>query len=448
VHDGLSPDDVVDRRARRASPPTQPAAVRWHAGSWTKLLWCALIGGAVHLGLWQISEPPTLFSDFYKAYFPAGEVLWETGWRASFPFTEVGAGGFVNVPVIGWLFVPLVPLGEEVAGWVFLAIGAAATATAYVLLTRMTRPEAGAAASLLLLFLLNGPLINSLREGNTTHFILLMLILALGLLQRRSDYAAGVLLGVCAVIKLPLLLYGIYFLLRRRWLVVAGGASAIIAVLLLSVATFGLTNNVGWFDCCIEPFLDGIIPAFNVQSIDGFAMRLLTGTSHLANWDPIDPPAAYKVIRLCIFAAILAAACLVTWRAGRHEPAGLHSERSRGQDMLEFALVLTLALVLSPISWSHYYLLLLLPWGLYLGGQLPLAADAMARRLVWASIGLSSLPIVMLPLQPDVLGEVAARTLISACFFGGMAMLLALLRGLHLLGKPPARAGMRAHVAS
>ena len=69
--------------------------------------------GLLHLVLWQVSEPPTLFSDLYKAYFPAAEVLWDDGLSASFPFTEMGAGGFVNVPVLAWLFVPLVPLGED-----------------------------------------------------------------------------------------------------------------------------------------------------------------------------------------------------------------------------------------------------------------------------------------------------------------------------------------------
>jgi alpha-1,2-mannosyltransferase len=433
VHDGLPSEQLLADRSMRGAPqPAAPAATPWYAAPWARLLWCALIGGMVHVGLWQISEPPTLFSDFYKAYFPAGEVLWEAGWQASFPFTEVGAGGFVNVPIIGWLFVPLVPLGEEAAGWVFLAIGAGVTICAYWMLTRLARPELDAAPALLLLFLFNGPLINSLREGNTTHFILLLLVVSFGLLQRRSDFAAGLLLGVCAVIKLPLLLYGVYFLLRRRWRVVAGGASAIIAVLLLSVATFGITNNVGWFDCCIEPFLGGIIPAFNVQSIDGFAMRLLTGTSQLANWDPLDPPAAYRVIRLCIFAAILAAAVLVARRAGGHE--------NSGREVLEFSLVLTLALVLSPISWSHYYLWLLLPWALYLGGRLPLAHDGIARRLVWTSLGLASLPVVVLPLQPDLLGEAAARTLVSAWLIGGLAMLAALMRGLYVLGGQQERA--------
>jgi hypothetical protein len=105
--------------------------------------------------------------------------------------------------------------------------------------------------------------------------------------------------------------------------------------------------------------------------------------------------------------------------------------------MLEFALVLNLALVLSPISWSHYYALLLLPWGLYLGGQLPWPGDVLTRRLLWSSMVLCSLPVVVLPLQADLVGEIAARTLVSACFVGGVAMLAALMRQLYRLGASP-----------
>ena len=105
--------------------------------------------------------------------------------------------------------------------------------------------------------------------------------------------------------------------------------------------------------------------------------------------------------------------------------------------MLEFSLVINLALVLSPISWSHYYALLLLPCGLYLGGRLPLPADVHSRRLLWSGMALCSLPIVVLPLQADLLGEIVARTLVSATFAGGVAMLAALLRQLHQLGASP-----------
>jgi alpha-1,2-mannosyltransferase len=444
VHNNLAHQDVLARGIRRPPALAGRSQTRWLPTPLATLVACALAGALLHLVLWQVSEPATLFSDLYKAYFPAAEVLWDVGLQANFPFTEMGAGGFVNVPVLAWLFVPLVPLGEEGAGWVFLAIGAAATALAYLLLRRMARPGTEA-APLVLLFLVNGPLVNTLREGNTTHFVLLMMVLALMLLQRGSYFGAGVLLGLCAVIKLPLLLYGAYFLLRRRWMVVAGGASAIVSILLLSVAAFGLDNNISWFNWCVEPFLGGIIPAFNVQSVDAFAVRLITGTSRLSNWDPMDVPMVYRVVRQILFAAALGYVAWLLLRAGASSVEPPRSETGRMREMLEFALILNIALVLSPISWSHYYALLLLPWGLYLGGRLPWPTDALSRRLLWSGMVLCSLPIVVLPLRADLIGEIAARTLVSACFAGGVAMLAALMRQLYQLGTSPDLAARDAH---
>ncbi len=50
------------------------------------------------------------------------------GLSASWPLA--GKGGFSNLPVIGWLFVPLLALGEVLAPWVFTAMGLAALAAA------------------------------------------------------------------------------------------------------------------------------------------------------------------------------------------------------------------------------------------------------------------------------------------------------------------------------
>ena len=169
-------------------------------------------------------------------------------------------------------------LGEEESGWAFLAVGAVAALTAWWLLARMRRPEARNAAPLLLfLGLVNGPMINSLREGNTTHIILLLLVLAFVLWRSGWDFVAGLLLGLCALIKLPLLLFGAYYILRGKWRVALGGVTSIATAVLLSLADYGLQGNIAWYKDSVEPFLGGVIPAFNVQSIDGFLIRLSTG---------------------------------------------------------------------------------------------------------------------------------------------------------------------------
>jgi alpha-1,2-mannosyltransferase len=253
-----------------------------------------------------------------------------------------------------------------------------------------------------------------------------MLVAALVLWRRQNDFAAGLLIGLCAMIKLPLMLYGVYFILRGRWRVVAGGAVTIGSVSLVSLAVFGLRSNVAWFDCCVEPFIGGILPAFNVQSFDGFAIRLMTGASQLAVWEPIDLPAAYRAFRVLVFVAVFGSIAFVFARFGRATADDLI--RTRACDTLEYVVVLNLALVMSPISWTHYYLLMLLPWSLYIGRVLRLPDDAVTRRLVWTSIVLSSLPVIFVPLSTEWLGEFAARTIVSAWFFGGVAMLVALAR--------------------
>jgi hypothetical protein len=396
-----------------------------------RVLWtgAALGGLALHLLLWQISEPAEIFSDFFKANYRAAEALIHDGPHAIWDGDEPFAVGFVNIPILAWLTVPLVRLGEAGAAWTFLALGAAATIAAFFLLRRLTRLDRWRAPALLFLFLVNGPLVNSLREGNTTHFILLLLVAALLLWRAGREFAAGFALGVCAVFKLPFLLFGAYFLLRRRWRIVAGGATSIGLTVALSLAVFGAEINGAWIRCCVEPFAKGVMPAFNVQSIDGFLMRLVTGESQLQVWEPQELSVAHKVARLAIFAVLYGAVFWLIWRSERAPPPAQATTGLAPRDYREYALVLVLALATSPVSWTHYYLLLLLPFALWLGGRLPLPDDAATRRLMWGALAVASAPVVILPLEADWLGAVASRTVVSAHLFAGLLMLAALVRG-------------------
>jgi alpha-1,2-mannosyltransferase len=393
-------------------------------------LWVLLAGAAIQTVLWSISEPGTLFGDFYKAYYPTAERLWREGPHPTWQLDEASELGFVNIPVVAWLFVPLVPLGAEAAAWTFLALGMAATAGAWGLLIRLARPEAKIGPGLLLIFLVNGPLVYSFREGNITHFILLFLAAALLLWNARSEYAAGLLLGLCAVLKLPLLLYGAYFVLRRRWRIVAGAATTIGLAIVLSFALFGLEINIDWYRYCVEPFLGQVVPAFNVQSIDGFLIRLKTGGDYLLYWEPVETPIVHKIGRTILFVAMLGGAYWLVQRAHSGQPVPAEQGALSSRDLSEYALVLNLALVMSPVSWTHYYLLLLLPWALYLGGRLHLPDDAASRWLMGGGIVLSSLPVVILPVAPGWVDDLVSRTVVSAWLFGGLCPLAALARGL------------------
>ena len=351
-------------------------------GSWLAV---AALGIAAQAILWSISEPADLFSDFYKAYFPAADRLLNEGAVATWETTESAAVGFVNLPILAWLFVPLALLGEPAAGWAFLAVGVVAVAVTYVLLLRLGDFDVTRGAMLALSILASGPLVNSLREGNTTHFILLLLVVALLLWRAGAEYAAGLVLGVCALFKLPLMLFGLYVLLRGRWRIVAGGATTIGAAALLSLAVFGLQINIDWYRNCIDPFIGGVMPAFNVQSIDGFLARLESGPALLMEWTPLAASLWHKIVRSLVLSAMFILAFVAMVRGGDRSATG---GRPFERVALEFSIVLVLAVVTSPVSWSHYYLLMLLPWALYLGGRVvyvPLYAYGVrnVRSLVW-----------------------------------------------------------------
>lgn len=390
-------------------------------GSWTALTVLAAVAQAV---LWSISEPTDLFSDFYKAYFPAGERVWQDGAVPTWEIPGTATVGFVNLPILAWLFVPLAWIGKDLAGWVFLALGAAAVATTYALLLRLGDFGRTGGAMLALSILANGPLVNSLREGNTTHFILLLLVVALLLWRAGANFAAGLVLGCCALIKLPLLLFGVYALLRGHWRLLAGGATITGAVGLISLAVFGLEINTGWYRACVAPFANGVIPAFNVQSIDGFLGRLDAGTSLLMEWTPLAMPLWHKITRAIVLTVLFVA--VFTVMLMRKDDA---EEPRFARNAREFSLVLVLAVTTSPLSWSHYYLLLLLPWALYLAGRLGLAESAATRAMMAGGIVLSALPVVALPLEPGLAGDILARTAVSAWLAGGLLMLAALICG-------------------
>ncbi len=400
-----------------------------------RMAWFAaiVVGGLIHLALWPLSEPPVLFSDFKKAYWVAGVELWNEGFSATYPFTI--QGNWSNLPVLAWPFALLVPFGQTAAGWIYLGVGLLATGAAWWLLCRVAGLRGPMAAALLFLFFLNGPLLNTLREGNSTHFVLFFLVLGVAFWQGQRGYLAGLAFGMAATIKPALLLVGVYFLLRRRWPIVAGGATTIALAGLLSLALFGVAAHVLWFQETIGYNMGQATPAFNAQSIDGFLIRLSTGATELFYWGPIPLPTPHKIARYIMLALMGGGFIWLMLRAEMRSLISAKPGAPTPQDFLQLSIVLVFVLVISPLSWTHYYAYLLLPLGLYLGGKLPLPGDAATRWLFWPGYALASLPVVMpaLNLNPDPPQawhhELIAMTVVSAWLFGALLMLACFARG-------------------
>ncbi|MCW5653223.1 glycosyltransferase family 87 protein [Hydrogenophaga sp.] len=380
------------------------------------------MAGLMAVAVFAMSDPKGLFEDFREAYLEGGIAVRESR-EALAPLFEKGINGFVNLPIVAYLFWPFAFLPFKASAVLFSLIGLACAFGAWVTLVRGLELQRRSAALLLLAFAASGPLIYSVREGNISHFLLWPLAVAMLQLRRGQDLRAGCLLGALAVIKLPFLLFGVYYFLRGRWRVALGGAVVCALAVLASLAVFGWETHVRWYELCIKPYGQDPMPAFNVQSIQAFVLRLQVGAQGLFLWEVTPLSGWGKPLSAAWVVLLYAGVFLWLWRT-RSVAAALPASRPSGSDT-EFMLVLALACVTSPLSWSHYFCWFLLPAAHFFQrlDEPAIGTDRMAQVLGWFALVATSIPVISIrwPPQLPALAEAYARTGTSLVLAGGLA---------------------------
>jgi len=367
----------------------------------------------------EMSDPEYRFEDFRRAYWEAGEAIWSGQGNFDQLYAR-GTDGFVNIPFVALLFAPFGLLDEIKASVVFTLLGVIAIVGAWLVLARHYKLSRRDAALLAIAFAVFGPMLYSLREGNLSHFLLLGLCGALACLASGRHVAAGVLLGIVAVLKPSLGLIGVYFLLRGQWRVVAGGAAICIGSGLMSLLIFGWELNLLWYEQAVAPFAAGPVPGFNAQSLPAFVARFETGLPGLVDWEAhtLSPAGRLWALALAGLVGLLfLAACL---RKGLRPPAEKVIE-------LELLMVIAVSCVVSSLSWSHYYIWLL-PAFVWAWKQAEAEADVIAKGALLAAFVLCA-PLEFLS-PPMAAGQFDPMTniLSSHLLAGGLIMFGVLLR--------------------
>ena len=368
----------------------------------------------------------TPFGDFDKAYYPAGRDIVSAPSRVYDCAHEDGLC-FVNPPVVALLFAPVawLPLGSA---HVAVALGSiAAVALAIWLIVELCGARGTRRYAIIALVLLNGPLYYSVRLGNLTHVVLVMVLIAVGWLLHEREGRAGALLAVTAVLKPPLLIWLPYFALRRRWRAAVGMVATLLAIGTLSFALFGVGLHVAWANQFVLGSSAHPIGAYNVQSIAGLLVRLTTSGT-LVDWRPIKVGRVFYIVQIAMTAAVFIFALAAGAVAG--EP------RTRGARIREYSMVLCVMLLVSPVSWTHYYCLLLLPLAAY-SAENAAVPSSRGWRLSMAGAALAvSLP-VMLWVPPGLAGALVARVFLSHYVLGG-GLLLSILAAASVWVREPA----------
>ena len=320
-----------------------------------RLRWAWWIGSfrLVALVGFYVIQDHTLY-DYFKGYFHGGRKII----RNIDALYDESCYGFTNFPLFAYLFVPLANLPKELSGRIFYLIGYLFLLPLSYWLVTASNVKGWQRFLVLALLALNGPLDYSIWLGNTTQIVMLFVLLSFFSLNRGWDWLSGILLGVGGLIKLPLVLPSGYFFLRGKWKVVGGGLLVAGAVLFLSLILIPYEINSIWLERCVLMMAGNPTAAYNNQSLSGFLARIFMPGNY--GWDPLTPTSAY-ITASNIGRLLLALPALYVLVAGRRD------KKQTFHYAIEFFIILVFSLLTSPIAWTHYFVLLLIPAAMILG---------------------------------------------------------------------------------
>lgn len=305
--------------------------------------------------------------------------------------------------------VPFALLDYATAGWWWNVLSLVLLVVSLALLARGIgwQPTGWAIAPIVALLMLWVPLWLHTLQGQLG-LLLLALFTGAWWAGRQGRWVwCGALLGAAATIKLfPILLLGLLMLLGR-WRGVVAGMAAAAGLTILTGAALGIRAYID-YATVVVPQLDRWRPDWINSSLTGFFAHLFAPDTTIEPfWH--NPTLAVLVSGLAGL-VVIGVVAWAAWQHGRTDFDGVYT------------LALTGLLLLSALTWSHYFVVLLIPLVIW-ARRLWLAGRAAAGRwavlgLCWLLMALPQLDLARAVIGGDVAGPVHAVTVLALNFYG------------------------------
>jgi hypothetical protein len=359
----------------------RPAAARpiWApAAAWAALALAALLGARSLGDAW--AEGMSSGHDFVQDY---AAILKIAQGRSPYePYNDVTQALFGGPPHRGNLysfhaptslpfFLWLLPF-DRLAGYpgAFVAWGVASLlglwALCWLTLRHLGVKRPALAGGLAALALVNLPAIReNFEEGQLNVLVMAGTVGCWAAHRSGRPILAGALLGAAFALKPIPGLFFLYYLWRREWRLLLASAAVLVV---LGVAGIGLAGIEGTRQWATVNYPDhaGVWPGYpDNSSVRGFFTRIFGPSS----WRPRPPyPHPYAAMLLTLAASALLAG--LGWLAATR-PRRLPRDHD-----LELAALAILTLLVTPIVWPHYYVVLVMPLALVAARLWWLAASA------------------------------------------------------------------------
>lgn len=271
------------------------------------------------------------------------------------------------------VFEPLTLMAPEPAYVVWMSLSAILFVTSMWMLLAGSGLPAMLRWNLAAFTLLYSPVIEHFWWGQSQIIVLFLMVLMMRSMERGRDGVAGIALAIAGLLRaFPLLLVG-YLILARKRRALSFTAGGIVVGMAATIAALGFRTTMHF--------------------IHGAAW----GSSYLNSGQPVDISVAAFVSRLFWYGlgsqlspgfehlrrlAALAAEALLLMLTLR---ASLARQPDDDRDWLVFSLWTATAILISPIAWLHYMVLLLLPFSRTITAAYAGRADATSVWMVVAS---------------------------------------------------------------
>ena len=347
------------------------------------------------------------------------------------------AAEFKNMPLVAVGFAPLAEFDYLTAKRIFWWIGLAALlATALVvglwILPASLGPPMTRVAAAVALVACFAPAQTALRHGQTTPLVTLLVTGYLAAALQRKRLAAGLLLAAAAIIKWPAWLLAVSDALHRRRHVLAAFLAGVVLLTGASVALFGMPLHDEYMSE-VRSHAGTVMTGHNNQSVAAVLTRL-SGPVPAHDWTPRPLSNGVQVGTVLVTLGLLAAVLLALLPRRSGPPLDAGTSR-----LLEFPAVTALGIVILPVAWDHYFLLLapaLAALAMGLHARRLLGRPAVLAGLVLAA-GALALPTPQLFLEEFGRFGWPGALIVSHYFLG--ALLVIGLAGLGLRAAPVTR---------
>jgi hypothetical protein len=270
---------------------------------------------------------------------------------------------YITPPFHVLLLLPFVPLGYDNARTAFLLLNHVLLFSSLAIILRASRADwlrsPQLPFALLLVFTLE-PIYVSLELGQVDSVILFLIAVSLWAYKSGRNIIVGLCLALAAMIKLSPALLIVYFLWKREF-----------SILVSALVTALLVGTISWMAAGHEAVLffgTNILPAllkgsafFQNQSLNGFFSRLFVDPALYYSLQEFPSIPQARILSALASLALVVMGAFVTRK---------RISRNSLRFDLEFSLIIVAMLLVSSISWEHYFTWLLLPFVVLLDPEL------------------------------------------------------------------------------